>query len=30
MNDPQQRTSAQEGTTADRNLELLSPKPALV
>lgn len=29
MNDPQQRTSAQEGTTADRNLELLSPKPAL-
>lgn len=27
MNDPQQRTSAQEGTTADRNLELLLPKP---
>jgi len=30
MNDPQQRSSAQEGTTADRNLELLSPTPALV
>jgi metallophosphoesterase (TIGR03767 family) len=30
MNDPQQRRSAQEGTKADRNLELLTPKPALV
>ena len=26
MNDPQQRTSEQEGTKADRNVELLSPE----
>lgn len=30
MNDPQQRTSAQQGAPADRNVELISPKPALV
>ncbi|KAA1398072.1 TIGR03767 family metallophosphoesterase [Aeromicrobium ginsengisoli] len=30
MNDPQQRTSGQEGTPTDRNVELLTPKPALV
>lgn len=29
MNDPQQRTSAQEGKKIDRNAELLTPKPAL-
>lgn len=28
-NDPQQRTSAQEGVVADRNAELLIPKPVL-
>jgi metallophosphoesterase (TIGR03767 family) len=29
MNDPQQRDSKQEGTPADRNVELLTPKPVL-
>ncbi len=29
-NDPQQRTTGQEGSVTDRNVELLLPKPALV